>query len=210
MPEPRGTPTDMEIKLGLSLPRDEISIPIVRRICAQALEVLGVSQDCIDDVEIALTEACANVLIHATADDEYEVSVGVDNTVAVIEVVDHGSGLTGSFDSDDGSSGSDGDDANGPDDPAGRKPDWEEPEGPDPSMLGPTELLPERGRGILMMRALMDNVRFDAVDGPHPGTRVHLEKLLTWNKDHPGRRLHHVPTRHGPWSARPRQPPDQP
>ncbi|WP_026310929.1 ATP-binding protein [Parafrankia elaeagni] len=207
----------MEIKLGLSLPRDEISIPIVRRICAQALKVLGVSQDCIEDVEIALTEACANVLIHATADDEYEVSVGVDNTVAVIEVVDHGSGLTGSFGSDDGFSGSDdgfpgsdGDGDGGPHGPATRKPDWNEPQGPDPSMLGPTELLPEQGRGILLMRALMDNVRFDAVDGPLPGTRVHLEKLLTWNKDHPGRRLHQIPTHHGPWSGRPRQPPDQP
>ncbi|WP_244957357.1 ATP-binding protein, partial [Candidatus Frankia nodulisporulans] len=90
----------MEIKLSLSLPRDEISIPVVRRICTQSLKVLGVIRECIDDVELALTEACANVLIHAQIEDEYEVSVGVDNEVAVIEVSDRGGGFDLTVDPD--------------------------------------------------------------------------------------------------------------
>lgn len=52
----------MEIKLTLSLPRDEISIPVVRRVRTQAMRALGVLDRCTHDIEIALTEACANVL----------------------------------------------------------------------------------------------------------------------------------------------------
>ncbi|EFC82100.1 ATP-binding protein [Parafrankia sp. EUN1f] len=171
----------MEIKLGLSLPRDEISIPIVRRICAQALTVLGVSPDCTADVELALTEACANVLAHATADDDYEVRVGVDNGLAVIEVVDHGGGFDVAKALEGGGAAS----PNG-DGPAGSDGDGDGSVGDGD---GPTEHLSEGGRGILLMRALMDRVRFDAVEGPHQGTRVHLEKVLTWNDRSPGAQL---------------------
>ncbi|WP_101835396.1 ATP-binding protein [Frankia canadensis] len=165
----------MEIKLSLSLPRDEISIPVVRRICTQSLKVLGVAQECIDDVEIALTEACVNVLLHAQDDDEYEVSVGVDNGVAVIEVSDRGGGFDGDFDPD-----------------------------PAPGVIGdgsPPESVPERGRGIFLMRALMDQVRFQRVDGPYSGTRVHLEKALVWEESAPGARLSRPRNPLGPWRS---------
>jgi len=157
------------------LPRDQISIPIVRRICTQSLKVLGVAQNCIDDVELALTEACANVLLHAHADDEYEVSVGVDNDVTVIEVCDRGGGDTG------------GDDLDGVVRSMG-----------DPSV---PETVPEQGRGIFLMRALMDQVQFDRVGGTHSGTRVHLEKALTWDESAPGAQLSRSRTKRGPWTA---------
>ncbi|ETA02651.1 anti-sigma regulatory factor (Ser/Thr protein kinase) [Frankia casuarinae] len=158
-----GTPSDMEIKVSLSLPHDEISIPVIRRICTQSLKVLGVNKECIDDVEIALTEACDNVLLHAHAGDEYEVFVGVDNEVAVIEVSDRGDG----FDS-----------ADELDRTARQNGDSPRPDN-----------VPEQGRGIFLMRALMDRVQFHQVDSPHRGTRVHLEKTLTWEESAPGARL---------------------
>ena len=154
----------MEIKLTLSLPRDEISIPVVRRVCNQSLTVLGVSRECIGDVELALTEACANVLLHARADDEYEVSVGVDNETAIIEVVDRGGGF-------------------------------------EPTAVVVGDVDSERGRGILLMRALMDDVQYITVGGPNPGTRVQLTKRLVWDDAAPGRRLATV-MRHGPWASR--------
>ncbi len=83
----------MEIKLTLSLPRDAISIPVARRICTRSMEVLGVERECVHDIEVAVTEACANVLKHADTSDEYEVSIGIDGDVAVIEVVDRGRGF---------------------------------------------------------------------------------------------------------------------
>src|SRR5512146_1392858 len=137
----------MEIKVTLSLPRDEISIPVVRRICTHAMRVLGVRDGCVHDLEIVLTEACANVLQHARAGDEYyEVSAGIDDQLAVVEVVDTGGGF----------------DVGGLDRPGA------DPANPD--------LAAESGRGIQLMRALVDQVSFcSATDS---GTRVHLEKQL--------------------------------
>jgi|GEM_PF-226709 serine/threonine-protein kinase RsbW len=144
----------MEIKFSLSLPRDEISIPVVRKICTRALAALGVTRECIDDVEVALSEACANVLRHARADDEYEVSAGVSKEVAIIEVVDHGGGF-------------------------------------DVAALsaGTSDLTAEQGRGIQIMRALMDEVKFSVASGPRRETRVQLTKTLVWDESSPGARL---------------------
>ena len=156
----------MEIRLTLSLPREEISIPVVRRLCAQSLRVLGVSGGCAQDVELALAEACANVLLHATQDDQYEVTVGVDDRVAVIEVVDHGGGI-------DLAAALAGAPAPGA-----------------LSMIVPTpETLPEQGRGILLMRALMDSVQLHRLEGDRQGTHVHLEKTLEWDETAPVVRL---------------------
>jgi serine/threonine-protein kinase RsbW len=157
----------MEIKFSLSLPRDVVSIPVVRHICSRSLGVLGVQRECLEDVRLALTEACANVLLHAHADDEYEVSVDIDDWTAVIEVTDRGGGFAEMV-------------ATCMTQPGGA------PDG--------LSRVAERGRGILLMRALMDHVRFHAVDGPPGGTRVHLEKRLRWEAEAPGiqlRRLRH-------------------
>jgi serine/threonine-protein kinase RsbW len=148
----------MEVKVVLSLPRDEISIPVVRRICARALDVLGVRPDCIDDVEVALAEACGNVLRHAQDDDEYEVSAGIEDRIAVIEVLDAGSGFDFARAVEAAA------DAYG-----------------DPTA--------EQGRGLMIMRALMDDVHFTSIDNRGRGTRVHLEKQLEWDPGAPIERL---------------------
>jgi serine/threonine-protein kinase RsbW len=58
----------------------------------------------------------------------------------------------------------------------------------------------EEGRGIQIMRALVDHVSFDSV--PRVGTVVHLEKKLAWHQDAVIKKLTdgHAPTEHGPWS----------
>jgi serine/threonine-protein kinase RsbW len=154
----------MEIKFSLSLPSEEISIPIIRRICTGSLTVLGVTRECVGDVELALTEACSNVLLHSLDEYEYEVSVGLDDNVAVIEVVDRGGGFDMTT-----------------------------------ADAGAVDEATEHGRGIFLMRALMDRVQFQATDGPHPGTRVHLEKRLAWEEHAPGRRLGVEAVHHDSW-----------
>lgn len=72
----------MEIRLTLALPRDELSIPVVRRICTQSLTVLGVAQECQQDLELALAEACTNVLNHSGPGDHYEVVAGITDAGA--------------------------------------------------------------------------------------------------------------------------------
>jgi serine/threonine-protein kinase RsbW len=49
----------------------------------------------------------------------------------------------------------------------------------------------ESGRGIAIMRALVDNVTFDTVPGPSGriGTAVYLQKRLTWDDEALIRRL---------------------
>jgi serine/threonine-protein kinase RsbW len=161
----------VEIKLTLALPRDELSVPVVRRVLKSSMETLGVEDDVIGDIELALTEAVTNVLDHAEHGEEYEVSAGINGDLCVIEVIDRGSG----FDSGDLGHGDAHEDA-------------------------------EDGRGIQIMRALVDRVTFDNVE--RLGTVVHLEKKLQWQKDAVIKRLteDHPPTEHGPWSEEPSSP----
>ena len=155
----------MEIKLTLALPRDEFSVPVARRVLSRSMDVLGVDEVVVADIELALTEACTNVLDHAADTDEYEVSAGIDGTVCVIEVIDRGAG----FISDD-------------------------------KGLVSADPAAEDGRGIQLMRALVDKVTF--TNRPQVGTVVHLEKQLVWHEDSVIKRLTEglPPIEHGPWS----------
>lgn len=130
----------MDIDVRLSLPRDAISVPVIRRVLRVALVTLAVHPDCISDIEIALTEACTNVLDHAQNGEQYEVVASVHGDKCVIDVSDSGEGF-------------------------------------DASALGraDADVGAETGRGIQLIRALVENVRF----GPAGGhSSVHFEKSL--------------------------------
>jgi serine/threonine-protein kinase RsbW len=84
----------VEIDFVLCLPREGASVPVVRHICGDALRTLGVEDDCIGDLELAVTEACTNVLDHAAGTDaEYGVTFSVEDEKAVIRVTDEGIGF---------------------------------------------------------------------------------------------------------------------
>lgn len=130
----------MEIQFKLVLPRDEVSVPVVRHICREALDLLGVDGTCGADIELALAEACTNVLKHAAGTkDDYEVSVEVNPARCTIRVVDMGRGF-------------------------------------DYLSLEKAAHTAEGGRGIQLMQALVDEIKF--VSKPEAGTIVHLEKSL--------------------------------
>lgn len=86
----------MRISLLLCLPRDAATVPVVRHIAVAALEELGVEQDEVDDVALAVTEAAANVVKHSGAHDAYEVQVIVESRQCRIRVVDTGHGFDSS------------------------------------------------------------------------------------------------------------------
>ncbi len=154
----------MEIKLTLALPRDQLSVPVVRRVLTGAMTTLGVQREVVDDILLALTEAVTNVLDHADDADAYEVSVGIDGDSCVLEVIDKGGGF-------------------------------------DSSMQGLAEADndSESGRGIQIMRALVDRVTFSQ---RAMGTVVHLEKAITWESDSPAQQLNQQGgTQRGPWSG---------
>lgn len=138
----------MEISFKLCLPRDGASVPVVRHVCRDALVRLGVEDGCIADIELAVSEACANVLHTADGSKEYEVQVKVTDTLCVIRVIDAGQGF-------------------------------------DHSMHGikSSPETAESGRGIFLMRALVDDLTFMTTDGA--GTEVYLRKNLVLRPDSP-------------------------
>jgi serine/threonine-protein kinase RsbW len=138
----------MNIEFTLSLPRDEVSVPITRHIAAHALDLLGVEADCASDIEVALTEACTNVLDHVGENDDYTVRLQIWDRLCVIEVIDVGHGFDAA--------------------PHGR---------------GDAAQGAEAGRGIQLIRALVDRVDFTSRE--QQGTVVHLEKDLVLKKDAP-------------------------
>ena len=50
-------------------------------------------EDVISDIELALTEACANVLNHAASGDSYDVTVTIRPHVCELRVIDVGHGF---------------------------------------------------------------------------------------------------------------------
>ncbi len=131
----------MNIGFSVRLPVDAQSVPLVRGLLRQALQHLGVASDRIDDVLLALTEACANVVQHAQGQDEYQVDVRIDDHVCRISVLDDGQGF-------------------------------------DPQQVAADQAGSplEGGRGLILMRALVDRLAFrETEDGRHG---VFLEKQL--------------------------------
>lgn len=140
----------MNMRFSLALPREALSIPVIRRVVGDALRGLGVSDDCVDDVLVATSEACTNVVQHARATGKYEVTGQVDGGFCMMKIMDWGRG--------------------GP--------------RPAPADRG---ALSESGRGIAIMRALVDDLDIDS--SPDRGTIVHLRKRLTWRDGALVRRL---------------------
>jgi serine/threonine-protein kinase RsbW len=86
----------MKIDMEICLPRDTLTLPVIRHIAMCALGELGVAATAVDDVALALTEACTNVVKHSGVDDEYEVHLVVTDDVCEISVVDTGRGFDSS------------------------------------------------------------------------------------------------------------------
>jgi serine/threonine-protein kinase RsbW len=82
----------LEFKVVLFMPRDAASVPISRQVLDSCLETLGVTADTRTDIALALSEACANVVLHAEAEQEYEVMARAEGGRCVIEVANGGNG----------------------------------------------------------------------------------------------------------------------
>ena len=114
----------------LFLPRDAASVPVSRQVLDGCLETLGVTPETRTDIALALSEACANVILHAGQTDEYEVMARATDGRCVIEVVNRGGGALAV--------------------PAAR---------PAPPAGGVAPSTAEHGRGLKIMDAVVDNLR---------------------------------------------------
>jgi serine/threonine-protein kinase RsbW len=83
----------MDISLALTLPRDEQTVPVARHIVRNAMDQVGVEANCVYDVELALSEACTNVLVHSGPGDQFIVRLDLNDRLGVIRVIDVGHGF---------------------------------------------------------------------------------------------------------------------
>ncbi len=138
----------MEVVLEMTLPRNAESAPLVRHTLDASLRGLGVASEIRADIALALGEACANVIQHATNGTEYEVRARMDEARCVVEVID-GGGVNGAA-------------------VMGVEAEWGTEE---------AAPLAEHGRGLQLMRAFTEELRIaDRVQ--REGAIVHFEKSL--------------------------------
>lgn len=140
----------MNMKFSLELPREALSVPVIRRVLGDTLSDLGVVTECVSDILVAASEACTNAMRHGGPARRYEVVVSIADAYCVLKVVDRGAGF-------------------------------------DPERVPAAEPDDETGRGIELMRALVDDVSVDTV--PDHGTVVYLQKHLKWRDTAPLPRL---------------------
>ena len=90
-----GDPLSSDVRL--SLPARAENIAVVRHVIGALLESLGVPERLVEDIRLAVTEACTNVVRHAYVDGPGPVEVIVrpaeDHALTVI-VADRGRGIT--------------------------------------------------------------------------------------------------------------------
>jgi serine/threonine-protein kinase RsbW len=140
----------VHLSYRLNLPTDDRHVSVVRRLAVGTLTELEVDQDCIDDIALALTEACANVVQHGQDAGDFEVEVAVDAETCRITIRESGGAFTG------------------------EAPPQAPAEAP---AEAPADAEPlTHGRGIGLMRLLVDQLRYvpDA-----DGTTVVLVKELS-------------------------------
>src|SRR4051812_40741729 len=85
----------VDVKFALDLPRETLSIPVIRRVLGDTLRGIGVSEPCIADILVAISEACTNAVQHADRAPRYEVNVGISAGQCVMKVADSGRGFAG-------------------------------------------------------------------------------------------------------------------
>jgi serine/threonine-protein kinase RsbW len=117
----------MHFTVAVELPAQTWTLAVSRRIIGELLTLAAVCSSTQDDLAVAVTEACSNVVRHAPTGGPYRLAVDVDDERCVVEVRDAGPGF----------------------DPT---PPWRSNSG-------------EGGRGLLLIHALVDDVRWERRPG---------------------------------------------
>jgi serine/threonine-protein kinase RsbW len=202
----------VDVKFCLAFPREVVSVPVMRRVLGDTLRTLGIADESVCDLLIAVTEACTNVLRHGGTARRYDVVASVGPGGCLVEVVDPGQGFgTRAATAGMRAAGQPPLPAPRPR-PAGRTQDGAPSQplrakapgrAPEPAqrhVLAASPVrpparpprrvddqtiarLPESGRGLQIMRALVDDVTM--LSGPGRGTVVSMRKRVSWRSDAP-------------------------
>jgi serine/threonine-protein kinase RsbW len=175
----------VDVKFCLMFPRETVSVPVVRRVLGDTLRELGVDEDAVADLLLAVTEACTNVLQHSGQGHRYEVVASISENGCLVEVVDSGAGFRpgrqarGRLTDHRGVLAA----THGPVTPRGRlarvrRAAVSRAAGVRPGQRALDDL-PESGRGLAIMEACVDTVSLRT--GPGRGTVVSLRKHIDWD-----------------------------
>ena len=82
----------MLVKMQLSLPTEGRYVGMMRNVAQTVLTDVGVPDEANDDIQLAVTEACANAVRHSDT-GEYIVRLEVGDEGCEVEVVDLGTGF---------------------------------------------------------------------------------------------------------------------
>jgi serine/threonine-protein kinase RsbW len=155
--------TRPKVRFCLVFERELVSVPVMRRVLGDTLRGIGVQEESVDDILLAATEACTNVVLHAgQSAPAYSVAATVDNAGCRVEVTDVGQGCrtrpvrTRRGAADHGAA----------------------DHGAADHGAGDVASLAESGRGFAIMEECVDDVRLRTAPGK--GTRVVLDKRLEW------------------------------
>ncbi|MGX1755673.1 ATP-binding protein [Streptomyces lydicus] len=157
----------MSIWWSLHLRREAASVPLARRLLLGTMETAGVDPDICYDLAVALSEACANAVEHGgdAATEDYRVTAFIDGDTCRIEVTDSGPGFR-----------------HCPAPPA--PPHTATDRAPTPAPVPTPAQAPafaEDGRGLFLIEALTDHVRYRNRTG-RPGAVVSFDKILKWRE----------------------------
>ena len=83
----------MSIQIVMMLPPDAASVSLARHTLAEALSTAGVAPDCVEEAEVAMSEACTNVFHHVVADQNFEVLINVGERELTMHILDSGPGF---------------------------------------------------------------------------------------------------------------------
>lgn len=82
----------MLVKMQLSLPTEARYVGMMRNVAQAVMSDLGVPTEANEDIQLAVTEACANAVRHSDV-GEYRVRLEVGDESCEVEIVDLGSGF---------------------------------------------------------------------------------------------------------------------
>jgi serine/threonine-protein kinase RsbW len=184
----------MSVWWSLHLRREAASVPFARRLLLGTMETAGVDPDISFELSIALSEACANAVEHGGDEDDgggYRVTAFIDGDHCRIEVTDSGPGLVNKQSGERQSGGKQpGGKRLGEREPgghrsgerqSGERAEWR-PEPRPQRAQRPAPAHAEHGRGLFLIEALTDHVRYRARPG-REGTVVSFDKILKWRDD---------------------------
>ncbi len=82
----------MSVRASTGFRRERAAVPSARAFVTRALRSAGASDDTIERLELAVAEACNNVVFHAIS-RSFTVQVAIDDDRAVVTVTDDGAGF---------------------------------------------------------------------------------------------------------------------